>query len=62
MEPTECSETSSFNIQAPGKYPKEDLSYLQHGESLKTINERCLEYTVRNIVKSLILLGQRDVG
>jgi hypothetical protein len=36
MEPTECSETSAFNIQTPGKYPEENLPYLQHGESLKT--------------------------
>jgi hypothetical protein len=35
MEPTECSETSAFNIQTPGKYPEENLPYLQHGESLK---------------------------
>jgi hypothetical protein len=25
MEPTECSETSAFNIQTPGKYPEENL-------------------------------------
>jgi hypothetical protein len=34
MEPTECSETSAFNIQTPGKYPEENLpnskSCLQH--------------------------------
>jgi hypothetical protein len=36
MEPTECSETSAFNIQTPGKYPEENIPYLQHGESLKT--------------------------
>jgi hypothetical protein len=36
MEPTECSETSGFNIQTPGKYPEENIPYLQHGESLKT--------------------------
>jgi hypothetical protein len=35
MEPTECSETSAFNIQTPGKYPEENLPYLQHGESLE---------------------------
>jgi hypothetical protein len=37
MEPIECSETSAFNIQTPGKYPEENLPYLQHGESLKTM-------------------------
>jgi hypothetical protein len=25
MEPTECSETSAFNIQTPGKYPEENI-------------------------------------
>jgi hypothetical protein len=35
IEPRECSETSAFNIQRPGKYPEENLPYLQHGESLK---------------------------
>src|SRR5215469_2863366 len=36
MEPTECSETSAFNNQTPGKYPEDNLPLLQHGESLKT--------------------------
>jgi hypothetical protein len=29
-------ETSAFNIQTPGKFPEESISYLQHGESLKS--------------------------
>jgi hypothetical protein len=36
METTECSETSAFNNQTPGKYPEENIPYLQHGENLKT--------------------------
>jgi hypothetical protein len=36
MEPTQCSETSAFNTQTPGKYPKDNQSLQQHGESLKT--------------------------
>jgi hypothetical protein len=36
MEPTQCSETSAFNTQTPGKYPEDKLSLQQHGESLKT--------------------------
>jgi hypothetical protein len=28
MEPTECSETSAFNIQTQGKYPEENLPYV----------------------------------
>jgi hypothetical protein len=27
MEPTECSETSAFNIQTPRKYPEENIPY-----------------------------------
>jgi len=36
MEPTQSSETSAFNTRTPGKYPEDNLSLLQHGESLKT--------------------------
>jgi hypothetical protein len=36
MEPTQRSETSTFNTQTPGKYPEDNLSLQQHGESLKT--------------------------
>jgi hypothetical protein len=44
MEPTEGSETSAFKIQTPGKYPKEYLPHLQHGESLKTKIKFSLSY------------------
>jgi hypothetical protein len=30
MEPTECSETSAFNFQTPGKYPEENLLFLKY--------------------------------
>jgi hypothetical protein len=36
VQTTECSETLAFNIQTQGKYPEENIPYLQHGESLKT--------------------------
>jgi hypothetical protein len=36
MEPTQSSETSAFNTQMSGKHPEDNLSLLQHGESLKT--------------------------
>jgi hypothetical protein len=36
MEPTLSSETSVFNTQTPGKYPRDNLSLLQHGKGLKT--------------------------
>jgi hypothetical protein len=29
MEPTQCSETSVFNTQTPGKYPEDNLSNLR---------------------------------
>jgi hypothetical protein len=36
MKPTQCSETSAFNTQTPGKYPEDNSLLLQHGESLKS--------------------------
>jgi len=49
MEPTQCSETSAFNTQTPGKYPEDNLPLLQHGESLKTRKIR--HFTRRSIYK-----------
>jgi hypothetical protein len=36
MELTQCSETSAFYTQTPGKYLEDNSSLLQHGESLKS--------------------------
>jgi hypothetical protein len=36
MELTEGSETSANYNLTPGKYPKEQIQYSKHGESLKT--------------------------
>jgi len=36
MEQTKCSETSAYNIQAPGNYPEESMQHSEHGESLKS--------------------------
>ena len=36
MEQIKCSETSAFNNQRPGKYPKDYTQYSKHGESLKS--------------------------
>jgi len=36
MEPIRCSETLDANYKTPGKYPKENSSSIQHGESLKS--------------------------
>jgi len=51
MEPTEGSETSAIINQTPGNYPKENLLYSAHGESLKsrTYNTYCFS-TARIVV------------
>ena len=36
MEQIECSETSAYNNQTPGKCPKEYIQDSKHGESLKS--------------------------
>jgi len=36
MELIERSETSAYNNQTPGKYPKEYIQDSKHGESLKS--------------------------
>jgi len=36
MEQIERYETSAYNNQTPGKYPKEYIQDLKHGESLKS--------------------------
>ena len=36
MEQIKCSETSAFNNQTPGKYPKDYTQYSKYGESLKS--------------------------
>ena len=36
MEQIECSETSTYIIQTPGNYPKENIIYSEHGGSLKS--------------------------
>ena len=44
MEPTEGSETSAIINQTPGNYPKENLLYSVHGESLKSRTEYSLNF------------------
>jgi hypothetical protein len=36
MEQIECSETLAYKIETPGNYPKENILYSEHGESLKS--------------------------
>jgi len=36
MEQIECSETSAYIIQTLGNYPKENIIYSEHSESLKS--------------------------
>jgi hypothetical protein len=49
MEQIECSETSAYIIETPGNYPKENIIYSEHGESLKSRTFRnilCIAYGV----------------
>jgi hypothetical protein len=55
MKPTECSETSAFNIQTPGKYPEENIPYLQHCEISKTTIK---QYIYASMHEALYLLGK----
>jgi len=52
MELTQCSETSAFNTQTPGKYPEDNLSLLQHGESLKTRTAQHVSGILMPIIRS----------
>ena len=36
MEQIECFETSAYQIETAGNYPKENIIYSEHGESLKS--------------------------
>ena len=54
MEQIECSETSAYNNQTPGKYPKEYIQDSKLGESLKSSKRSTLRrpnYSWRWILK-----------
>jgi len=68
MEPIQHSETSAFSKnKMPGEYPKEILSSLQHGESLKSRSFFLLVKMIKkyilsrlgNILHSLATRGQK---
>ena len=50
MEQIVCSETSAYIIQTPGNYPKENIIYSEHGESLKS---RLITYKQKAINASI---------
>jgi hypothetical protein len=56
MEPIEGSETSAYIYQTPGNYPKENLLYSEHGESLKSR----ITTTVCVTTKKSAVLGDWD--
>jgi hypothetical protein len=41
IEPTECSETSAFNIQTPGKYPEENIPFVRINYRGSTVVKVC---------------------
>ena len=63
MEQIECSETSAYNNQTPGKYPKEYIHDSKHGESLKSrIFTLCLRTRTFTIeTGSIFLLASKLV-
>jgi len=59
MEPIEGSETSAIINQTPGNYPKENLLYSVHGESLESrivgrINCICRQTTYKYLYSTCI--------
>jgi hypothetical protein len=52
MELTEGSETSANYNLTPGKYPKEQIQYSKHGESLKSRKQHaCLNHIHETHIK-----------
>jgi hypothetical protein len=45
MEQIKCSETSAYIIQTPGNYPKDNIIYTEHGESLKSRIQSYVAFT-----------------
>jgi hypothetical protein len=50
---TECSETSTYNIQAPGNYSEERIQHSEQSESLKS-------RTQESVMKSSRKFSQRQ--
>jgi hypothetical protein len=52
----QCSETSAFETQTPGNYPKEIIQHSTHGESLKsrTLSSCSLKYA-KNIKQTRVI-------
>jgi hypothetical protein len=53
MEQTECSETSTYKIQAPGNYPEESIQPSEHGESLTS-----RKFEINDILQDIIILKE----
>jgi hypothetical protein len=53
MEPTQCSETSAFNTQTPGKYPEENLSSLMLIMDLFVFTRELSVASIRPIIEKI---------
>jgi hypothetical protein len=68
MEPKECSETSAFNIQTPGKYPEENIPNAQLFHKLSHFSYMFRHYRVIlrqlviNTLPSYTSMSNADVG
>ena len=56
MEQIECSETSAYKIQTLGNYPKENIQYSEHGESLKSRTADIYKYIMVPCINDLQLI------
>jgi hypothetical protein len=64
MEPTQCSETSAFNTQTPGKYPEDNLSIyflfiLQKADDKNTVTSRYMCSLLYLLYRSILMVLQR---
>ena len=58
MKLIEGSETSAFKPQTPGKYPKENILHIEHGESLKSRHHSlCIIHSVPSFLLSVMHLS-----
>jgi len=53
MEEIECSETSAYKFETPWNYPKENILYPEHGESVKSR----IRFTFVNVALTCFLRG-----
>jgi hypothetical protein len=65
MEQTECSETSEYKIQTPGKFPEENMQHMQKSdagdapERLLTISKTQRKFEIKSTCKVCALMPSK---